>query len=147
MMWSSRRHLLGGALAVCAALGSVGVGVVQARGGSHAKRPTISAKPSSLMVNQSTALVGSGFPKKTSITLRECASTAWSVPQEPCIEGLAVTVKTNGSGHFSTHFKVGVCEGAFSGPTQRTCYLGEPRPSGIDTMELVGAVTVQVSYP
>ena len=147
MMCSSRKRLLGGALAVCAALLGLGAGVVQARGGSHAKRPTISAKPSNLMVNQSTALLGSGFPKHTSITLRECASTSWIVPQEPCIEGLAVTVKTNGSGHFSTHFKVGVCEGAFSGPTQRTCYIGEPRPSGVDTMELVGAVTIQVSYP
>jgi hypothetical protein len=99
------------------------------------------------MVNQSTALHGSGFPKRASITLHECASTSWIVPQQPCIEGLSVTVNTNGSGHFSTQFKVGVCEGAWSGPTQRTCYIGVPRPSGIDTMELVGAVTIQVSYP
>jgi hypothetical protein len=147
MIWIPRRHVLGGALAVCAAIGSVSAGVAQAHRGSHAKQPHISAKPSNLMVNQSTALLGSGFPKHTSITLRECASASWIVPQQPCIEGLAVTVKTNGSGHFSTQFKVGVCEGTSSGPTQRTCYIGEPRPSGIDTMQLVGAVTIQVSYP
>lgn len=146
MICIPRRHLLGGALAVCAAIGSVSAGGAQAHG-SHAKQPHISAKPSNLMVNQSTTLLGSGFPKHASITLRECASASWIVPQQPCIEGLAVTVQTNGSGHFSTQFKVGVCEGASSGPTQRTCYIGVPRPSGIDTMELVGAVTIQVSYP
>lgn len=143
----ARKHALAGALVVaCIAIACIGAGLVQARG-THPKRARISAKPSSLMVNQSTALRGRGFPKNTSVTLRECASTSWSVPQEPCIEGLAVTVKTNGSGHFATHFKVGVCEGESSGPTQRTCYIGEPRPSGVDTMELVGAATVQVSYP
>ena len=99
------------------------------------------------MVDQSTMLAGRGFPRSADVTLRECASSMWIVPQEPCLEGATVTVKTNAAGRFKTAFKVGVCAGEMTGPTERRCYVGEPKPSGIDTIELLGAATILVSYP
>ncbi len=149
-MTSSRRN----SLLVCALSASVALATLTSMPSASAratarrgKQPTIRAKPTSLMVNQSTALKGSGFPKNASVTLRECASTSWMAPQQPCLEGHSVTVETSRTGRFSTSFKVGVCEGEFSGPTQKTCDIGEPEPNGIDTIELRGAVTIQVSYP
>lgn len=149
MTSSRRKSLLVCMLYACAALVALTpVASASARAEARGrKQPTIRAKPTNLMVNQSTALKGSGFPKNASVTLRECASTSWIAPQQPCLEGHGVTVETNRTGRFSTSFKVGVCEGEFSGPTQKTCYIGEPEPNGIDTIELRGAVAIQVSYP
>jgi len=137
------------AVAVAAVAISTGVGGAAAQGRAAAgrTRPRITAKPANLMVDQSTMLAGSGFPRGTELTLRECASTAWIVPQEPCLEGATVTVKTNAAGRFKTSLKVGVCAGEVTGPTERRCYVGEPKPSGIDTVELLGAATILVSYP
>lgn len=146
---ASRVGLLVCALSTCVALDAPSaVAGASARDAlRHGKQPTIRAKPTSLMVNESTALKGSGFPKNVSVTLRECPSTTWIAPQQPCLEGHSVTVETSRTGRFSTSFRVGVCEGEFSGPTRKTCFIGEPEPTGIDTIELSGAVTIQVSYP
>lgn len=130
----------------CVAL-AASSGALAATASPAHRQPAIKAKPTNLMVDKSTTLTGSGWPRRAKITLRECASEAWAAPREPCLEEDLETVETNGSGRFSAAFEVGVCDGAFSGPTQRTCYIGEPEPSGVDTIELRGAVAIQVSYP
>ena len=117
MTSSRRKSLFVCALSACVVLVPLtSVAGASARAAARrGKQPTILANPTSLMVNQSTALKGSGFPKNASVTLRECASSSWIAPQQPCLEGHSVTVETGRSGHFSTSFKVGVCEGEFSG--------------------------------
>jgi hypothetical protein len=138
-------------LAACTA--SLTCAAAQGRAGTRSTRPRgsrahIVAKPSELMVNQSTMLTGSGFPKASEVALEECSSADWIAPQDPCIASTALEVKTNRAGRFSTPFKAAVCEGTSTvPPTERTCYLGEPAPSGIDTIELRGAAKVLVSWP
>ena len=31
--------------------------------------------------------------------------------------------------------------------TEETCYIGEPHPRGIDTVALIGAAKITVTYP
>ena len=115
---------------------------------SRGSRAHIVAKPSELMVNQSATLTGTGFPKDSEVMLEECSSTDWIAPQDPCIANTALEVKTNRAGRFSTPFKAAVCDGSSTPPpTERTCYVGEPTPSGIDTIELRGAAKILVSWP
>lgn len=112
-----------------------------------AQAPTISASPTSIMVNQSTNLVGHHFPKLTTITLSECGRQSWVVPQRFCGTN-TVSVTTNARGVFRTPFKVTLCPHGVRGPvTSQTCYVGEVEPQGVDTVGLVGAVQITVTYP
>lgn len=112
-------------------------------------RPHIAARPDSVMVNTTTELTGRGFAKHSEIVLSECASETWTAPQKNCLTANQVTVKTNGAGAFKTSFKALLCEGmrGSKGPTEVICYVGEIHPSGIDTIELLGAVQIAVTYP
>ena len=111
-----------------------------------ASGPQITAKPRSVMVNQSTHLVGTGFPAHTAVTLQECGMPTWVVMQQVCSPG-TVTVTTNAAGRFATPFVVKLCPDASGPATRKTCYIGEPKPQGIDTIHLVGAVKITVTYP
>lgn len=114
--------------------------------GTHS-RAHIIARPSSAMIYQTISLTGTGFARSSRVTLSECAGVDWIAPQDPCVSGNETTVQTNGAGRFQTTFKVALCEGITVPPTQRVCHIGEVLPSGIDTLELVGAAKVIVSYP
>ncbi len=114
-----------------------------------ATAPHIKATPDNLMVNTTTVLTGRGFPAHTTIDLAECGATTWTVPQDACAGG-GITVTTGGGGGFTATYRVSVCPRLHhgGGPVTRvTCYIGEPRPSGVDTVTLVGAVKVIVTYP
>ena len=110
--------------------------------------PQISASPNHLMVNQMTTLHGEGFAPKATVQLKECASTGWIVVLHPCVAGSKLSVVTKADGSFTTSFVAKVCSGTPVGPaTARRCFVGVPTPSGVDTMSLVGAVKLIVSYP
>ena len=111
--------------------------------------PHIAANPTHVMVNSPVALRGSGFPPDTRITLAECSATAWVVPFSPCLTSNTVTVRTDSAGSFRTHMTARICPAVSPGvtPTQRTCYIGEPVPQGVDTISLVGAAKIVVSWP
>jgi hypothetical protein len=115
---------------------------------AFASAPHIVARPVDVMVNQAVALRGTGFAPRSTLVLTECSQTNWVVPQNPCLQDNRVTVTTNRSGGFRTSMKAGVCP-AVSPPqrTERTCYIGVARPSGIDTIRLVGAARIVVSWP
>lgn len=108
--------------------------------------PHITARPRTVMVNHSTRLVGTGFPAHTAITLQECGVTTWLVMQPVCSPG-TVEVTTNAAGRFTTSFNVTLCPDASGPATRKSCYIGEPKPQGVDTIHLVGAVKITVTYP
>ena len=56
---------------------------------------------------------------------------------------------TNASGGFKAAFTVTLCPDGVRGPepTSEICYIGERKPSGVDTVKLVGAAKVTVTYP
>ena len=116
---------------------------------AHKATPHIAAKPDSVMVNGTTQLVGGGFAKHTKLTLSECGSTVWIVPQEKCDTTNMVTIKTNGAGAFKAAFKVQLCpaEAPPPPPTEETCYIGVVHPFGVDQEELVGAAKITVTWP
>ena len=111
--------------------------------------PKIKAHPDNLMVNTFTTLTGTNFAPNTTLRLAECSTTAWAVgAQSPCTTNNAVSVTTGASGEFTTKFQAEVCPGGKRvGPTAVRCYIGVPKPSGIDTMALEAAVKIVVTYP
>lgn len=111
--------------------------------------PHIAAHPNSVMVNTSTKLVGTGFPAHRKVVLKECSVASWVVPQNPCAKGNSKSVTTNAYGGFTTNFDVKLCPQvlAQAEPTSEKCYIGEISPSGVDTIRLLGAAPVTVTYP
>ena len=110
--------------------------------------PTITANPNNLMVNTDTVLTGRHFPPATTLRLAECGRTSWVVTQNPCNTDNMVTVTTSPAGTFRTKFKAELCpEAVRVGPTAVRCYIGVPKPSGVDTVNLKAAVPIVVSYP
>jgi hypothetical protein len=110
--------------------------------------PHITARPTDVMVNSPVALHGTGFPPAATLRLQECSMKNWIVPENPCLTANSVTVTTNSRGGFTTAMKALICP-AITPPvaTQRTCYIGVPKPSGVDTVTLVGAARIVVSWP
>ncbi len=110
--------------------------------------PHITAKPHNVMVDHTVSLVGVGFPVRSKLTLEECSETIWPVPQNPCLTDNSIRVRTDSTGGFKATMKAEICP-AVSPPTgtERTCYIGEPLPSGVDTITLVGAARITVSWP
>lgn len=143
-MFASRKAIGCAALAAAAL---VTAAVAQAPAQAEATQPKISARPSTLMVNATTTLKGSGFPANTVIQLRECGRTFWLAPAYPCTANEA-SVTTDRSGRFRTTFKVGLCPEGEPGkmPSERICYVGELL-TGEDTGSLVGAAMITVTYP
>lgn len=115
--------------------------------------PIIVAHPDNVMVNSSTTLTGIGFPRDTTLALRECGATHWAVFVHACDTNNGVTVSTNDAGTFTASFKVELCPRlpTTTPPpppvTSETCYIGVPRPSGVDTVTLIGAAKITVTYP
>ena len=110
--------------------------------------PVITANPNNLMVNTNTTLTGRHFPPATTLRLVECSRTTWVVTQKPCDTNNTVTVTTSATGGFVTPFKAELCPGGIRvGPTAVRCYIGVPKPSGVDTLTLRAAVPITVTYP
>jgi hypothetical protein len=111
--------------------------------------PHIVAHPNSRMVNTSIKLIGTHFKAKSTITIKECSKAEWVVTQDVCDTTNSIVVKTNGGGRFTSSFTVQTCpEGTTSPPGfSETCYIGDPTPSGVDVIDLVGAATITVTGP
>ena len=124
-------------------------GVLSSQAGAVAATPPhIVAKPNNLMVNTKTTLTGTGFPVKTKLTIQECSTNFWIAPQNPCSTTNKITVQTDSHGKFVRQFRVALCGGKRGpGPTSQICYIGEPHPEGVDTIRLLGAAKVTVTYP
>jgi hypothetical protein len=111
--------------------------------------PHIKAQPNNVMVNTSIALTGVRFRANSTFTIKECSTTAWIAPQNLCSANTAVLVTTNNRGRFQASFKAEVCANGQRGkePTSVICYIGKPQPTGVDTVSLVGAAKITVTYP
>jgi len=117
-------------------------------GAVTATGPHIVATPNNLMINTKTTLTGTGFPANTKLTIEECPSTLWIVPQNPCDSTNKISVLTDGRGRFMRQFRAELCNGKRGPfPTSQICYVGDPHPQGIDTIRLLGAARVVVTYP
>jgi len=109
--------------------------------------PHIVARPDSVMVNNTTKLTGKHFTASKRITIEECAQSTWVVTANPCDSSNAIKVKTNPHGKFEAVFRVHTCATTTAPGFAETCYIGEPTPSGVDTITLQGAVTITVTGP
>ena len=134
-------------LALTIAVLAAGILTSQA-GAVSATPPHIVAKPDNLMVNTKTTLTGTGFPAKTRLAIQECSTNFWIAPKHPCGTANKITVQTDSHGKFVRQFRVALCGGKRGpGPTSQICYIGHPHPRGVDTVTLVGAARVTVTYP
>ena len=136
-------------LAVAVALGGIVTDalVVSPAVAGATPSPHIVARPNSIMVNGTTKLTGKHFAASKRITIEECAQSTWVVMSNPCDSTNTIHVKTDSQGQFQAVFKVQTC---FANPTpgfSQTCYIGEPLPSGVDTVTLTGAATITVTGP
>ena len=108
------------------------------------------AKPDNVMVNTKIRLAGTGFPARTKLTVEECGTTSWVVPANPCDTNNSVSVRTDAHGRFASPLEAELCPRGKhpKGPaTREACYVGVPHPKGVDTVRLVGAARVTVTYP
>lgn len=128
---------------------ALAAGVLSTQAGAvSATPPHIVAKPNNLMVNTKTTLTGTGFPSNTKLTIKECPNTGWIVPQNPCVKTNTISVLTNAHGKFTRQFRVALCGGKHGPePTSQICYIGDPHPEGVDTIRLLGAAKITVTYP
>jgi hypothetical protein len=137
-------------LAWCGAVVAIGAAApaTVASAARTAPKPTITATPSSVMVNGHARLVGKHFAPHAVLALRECGRTFWLVPEDPCNTANAVSVRTNARGAFALQFKVELCPEGAQGEhvTERVCYVGALE-SGEDTQMLLGAARITVTYP
>jgi hypothetical protein len=139
------RFALAATFAACAA-----ALVAPAAGAVSPTPPHIVVTPNNVMVNTKVKLVGTGFPAHAKLTIKECGATTWVVTQHPCDSNNTISVLTDAQGRFAAQFKVELCPRSSTGTgpiTRETCYIGNPRPSGVDTIRLVGAGKVIVTYP
>jgi Neocarzinostatin family len=142
-----RQFLVGGAAA--AMLATPTVAMATPASAVSPRPPKIKAHPDNSMVNTFTTLTGSGFSPNATLRLTECSTTNWAVgAQSPCNANNTVTLTTGATGEFTTKFQADVCpNGKRVGPTAVRCYIGVPKPSGIDTMTLEAAAKITVTYP
>jgi hypothetical protein len=99
-----------------------------------------SPPPPATAAAAATTLEGTGFAPNANYTVAECSKTNWIAPQNPCVNSNDVTVATGSTGGFTHGFAVRACSPALVS----TCFVGVPLPSGVDTIELVGAAPVIV---
>ena len=113
--------------------------------------PHIVATPNNVMVNTTVTLAGFGFPAHATLLIEECGATSWVVvAQQPCDTNNTITIATDALGRFTAPFKVELCPRVTTGTgpiTREKCYIGNPQPRGVDTIRLVGAARVTVTYP
>ena len=131
------------------AVGAAVVGIVigLAANPADATGRHIVAKPSTLKVNATTTLTGTGFPANTRLPIAECSKTSWATGQFPCNSSTQFLVVTDSHGHFVHKLKVTLCGGK-RGPTANSqiCFVGQPRPTNAKTVGLLGAVKVTVTH-
>jgi hypothetical protein len=108
--------------------------------------PTITVKPDNVMVNTDTRVSGHNFLPYQKVMLAECSRTTWIVPQSPCDRNNGKTVTANALGAFVTRMKVEACPAFVPGIAEQ-CYIGQPKPSGIDTVELQPYAGIVVTFP
>jgi hypothetical protein len=123
------------------------VTVAPAVAGTSNAAPQIVAHPDSIMVNGQTRLIGSHFAPSTTITIKECSQQNWIAPRNPCDTTNSIKVTTNPKGHFKGVLTVHTCPGSATPGFSQTCYVGEPKGNGVDTVTLVGAVAITVTGP
>jgi hypothetical protein len=118
-------------------------------GAISATPPHIVVKPDNVMVNTKVTLTGTGFPARARLSIAECSETFWIAPQNPCDTNNMISVLTDGHGKFVRQFRVELCPRVKTVPpvTEERCYIGEPKPMGVDTIRLIGAAPVTVTYP
>ena len=124
--------------------------VSSASASTTAPSPHIVARPNSIMVNGTTTLTGKNWPASKKVTLEECTQSTWVVMSNPCDTNNVVKVKANADGQFKTTMTVRTCPFTNSTPPgfEQTCYIGgNPKPSGVDTITLQGAVEITVTGP
>ena len=100
------------------------------------------------MVDSMITVKGRGFPRRTTIRLRECGQRFWLDPRVPCNVANETSVTTGANGRFAAGFRVEVCpEGEpIEVITLRRCYIGVP-VQGEDTGALEPSAELAVSYP
>lgn len=135
------------AAVVAGGIVSAALVVSPAGASTTAPKAHITAKPNSIMVNDTTKLTGKNFPASKKLTIVECSQSTYVVMSNPCDTNNKITVKTNTKGQFQAVFTVHTCPATTAAPPGETCYIGEPEPSGVDTITLVGAATITVTVP
>ena len=108
--------------------------------------PTITVKPYNVMVNSYTTVTGRNFGPHQRVTLTECSQTSWIVPQNPCDTNNGKTVTANSLGGFVTRMKVEACPRAVADLSEQ-CYIGVPKPTGVDTIALRPYARIVVTFP
>ena len=112
-----------------------------------ATSPHIAATPHNVMVNSTISLTGHGFPAHAKLTIAECSSTNWIVVMQPCDTDNTIVVHTDRHGRFTSSFTVELCPNSRGHLTREKCFIGNPQPQGVDTITLVGAARIVVTYP
>jgi hypothetical protein len=132
---------------------SAGVAALVGSTGSNAfaatPAPRVTVTPASVMVNTPMKVSGRHFPANSTLTIEECSAPFWIVPKNPCATTNVIHVRTNAKGAFSHKMTAVVCPGGVTGQPgfAETCYVGEPVPTGIDTVSLLGAAKITVTGP
>jgi hypothetical protein len=133
-----------------AAAGALGLAVLAIGAGAVAAisplPPTITVKPNNVMVNTVTKVTGHNFVPGQTVRLVECSKTTWIVPQNPCDTNNGKTVTANSLGGFVTRMKVEACP-AITADLSEQCYIGQPKPTGIDTVALQPYAGIVVTFP
>jgi hypothetical protein len=119
-------------------------------GSAATPKPHISLTPDNVMVNTTVTVLGHHFPASSKVVLRECGQKTWVVTQTKsvCSTG-RIKVHTDKRGRFTTTYVARVCpHDSGTGPVTRAkCFIGEPLPSGVDTLALTGHAKLIVTYP
>jgi hypothetical protein len=109
--------------------------------------PTITVNPNNVMVNTETTVSGHNFLPHQKVTLRECSQTTWIVPQNPCDTNNGRIVTANRLGNFVTKMTVEACPRLAVAGLAEQCYIGRPRPTGVDTIVLAPNAGIVVTFP
>jgi hypothetical protein len=137
--------------AAAAAAGALGFVVLAIGAGPVAAisplPPTITVKPNNVMVNTDTTVTGRNFLPHQRVTLAECSQTSWIVPQNPCDTNNGKTVTANSLGAFVTRTKVEACPDIVPADVFERCYIGQPNPTGLDTIALQPKAGIIVTFP
>jgi hypothetical protein len=144
---SRARNPMCAGFALMGAVALIALPEATASAGSQPSPPHIVPMPASQMVNHPIKLVGTGFMPNSTLTIKECSRKSWVATQNACAKN-AIRVATNSHGAFKGTIVADLCPkpGATPRPAE-TCYVGEPAPSGVDGMKLLGAAQITVTYP
>ena len=107
----------------------------------------IVVKPSTVKVNATATVTGTGFPPHTRLPIAECSKTSWATLQFPCVRSTQSLVLTDSHGRFVRTLKVALCGGK-RGPSANSqiCFVGQPTPTSSKVVGLLGAVKIIVTH-